>query len=93
MPDKKQLHAIVHGRVQGVGFRYHTQEIAQAIGVVGWVRNKLDRSVEVVAEGTDVQLKRFLDFLHEGPTMAHVVSVDVNWRDATGEFTEFQITY
>ncbi len=47
------LHAIVSGDVQGVGFRAHTSRIARSLGITGWVRNREDGSVEVVAEGAE----------------------------------------
>lgn len=87
----KRLHAIIHGKVQGVSFRYYTQQRARVIGAVGWVRNLEDRTVEVTAEGTDDQLNQLLDFLHHGPPDAHVTKVDVNWAHATGEFKGFEI--
>jgi acylphosphatase len=46
------LHAIVEGRVQGVGFRYFVLEVAELLGIYGWVRNRWDDTVEVLAEGT-----------------------------------------
>jgi acylphosphatase len=89
----QQLHAIVHGRVQGVSFRYYTLEAAQRQGVAGWVRNLPDGTVEVTAEGTRQQLDSLLAFLHQGPPGARVTQVDVEWRRATGQFRDFRVTY
>ncbi|HSS98845.1 MAG TPA: acylphosphatase [Terriglobales bacterium] len=92
MPDEKvQLHAIVHGRVQGVSFRYYTTLRAAESGIVGWVRNLPDGTVEVTAEGTRQQLDSFADFLRQGPLGARVVSVDIDWHPVTGDFTNFVI--
>ena len=92
MPDEKvQLHAVVHGRVQGVSFRYYTTLRAVDSGIVGWVRNLPDGTVEVAAEGTRQQLDSFADYLRHGPSGAHVVSVDMDWHPATGNFTDFVI--
>ncbi len=92
MPDEKvQLHAVVHGRVQGVSFRYYTTLRANESGIVGWVQNLPDGTVEVTAEGTRAQLDSFADFLRQGPLGARVVSVDMNWYSATGNFTNFVI--
>jgi acylphosphatase len=88
----KCLHAIVHGRVQGVNFRYHTQMQAQALGLNGWVANRADGTVEVLAEGPRAALDQLLAFLRVGPSQAHVERVDVDWPKPTGRFTRFQVT-
>jgi acylphosphatase len=88
---QRQLHAVVHGRVQGVNFRYYTLETANRLALTGWVRNRPDRTVEVVAEGPPGPLERLLAFLHSGPPSASVSQVDVQWRAATGQFEHFDI--
>ncbi len=94
MPDDfQQLHAIVHGRVQGVSFRFYTQEAAQRCRVTGWVRNLAGGTVEVIAEGPRSQLNELLAFLHRGPSGAYVTRVEVEWRRATHQFQDFRITY
>ena len=62
----------VFGRVQGVGFRYFVHETASRLGVVGWVRNRPDGSVEAWAEGLAAVIEQFAAALKEGPRMAHV---------------------
>lgn len=89
----QRLQAIISGRVQGVSFRYYTQQEAQKLGVKGWVRNRPDRTVEVTAEGDRDKLDKLLAFLHHGPPAAKVDSVNVTWSDGTGEFDDFRITY
>jgi len=89
----KELHATIEGKVQGVFFRQTTRKRAKALGVVGWVKNKKDGSVEVVGQGHEENIKNFIDFLHEGPRRAHVKNVDVEWREPTEEFDTFAITY
>jgi acylphosphatase len=91
LPEKQQLHAIIQGRVQGVSFRYYTQRRADELGVVGWVRNLPDGSVEVTAEGTTEQLEQLLAFLHQGPDAARVTGVDVAWHPAFNQFDFFAI--
>jgi acylphosphatase len=59
MEESFRLHGFVSGRVQGVGFRYFTQQIATDLGVTGWVKNTFDGKVEFVAEGTADQLAVF----------------------------------
>ncbi len=87
----ERLHARVFGHVQGVNFRYFTRVAAGEIGVKGWVRNRGDGSVEVIAEGMRTQLERLLQFLQRGPASATVSQVDTDWLTATGEFADFQI--
>lgn len=92
MTDENQrLHAIVSGRVQGVNFRYCTMLAAKEIGLDGWVRNQIEGTVEVVAEGPRSRLERLVIFLYRGPSSARVQDVDVEWEAATGEFDGFMI--
>jgi acylphosphatase len=66
---------VVSGRVQGVGFRAATRQTAQRLKLAGWVRNRSDGCVEGVAFGTADQLEPFTEWLHQGPSSAHVESV------------------
>jgi len=93
VPDRVRLHAIVSGIVQGVNFRYYTTRQAQSLGVTGWVANRWDGAVEVVAEGARAQVQTLLDWLHQGPPSATVTGVQVDWEQATGEFTSFNVQY
>jgi acylphosphatase len=85
------VHAVVHGDVQGVGFRYFVQRRAQEAGLVGWVRNRADGTVECLAEGARPALERLLADLERGPGMAEVQSVDVHWQQARGESRRFEV--
>jgi len=87
------LHAVVHGRVQGVNFRYYTVRTAQRLGLTGWVANRWDGTVETVAEGPREALEEFRDFLHRGPPSAVVQQVDVTWKTPTGDFKRFGVRY
>jgi acylphosphatase len=87
----ERLKATVYGRVQGVSFRYNTLLKANEIGVQGWVRNRYDGSVEVVAEGSRPALERLLAWLHEGSPGSRVTEVEASWWAATGEFEVFEI--
>ena len=86
-----RFHAIVEGRVQGVGFRYFVVEQAQHFGVTGWVRNRWDGTVEVVAEGERQILDQLIARLHRGPASAYVSQVQVDWEAPNGEFREFRL--
>lgn len=87
----KRLEASVYGQVQGVSFRMATRRVAQSLGLRGWVRNELDGSVHVVAEGDEAALRKLLAYLHEGPPAARVVRVEAAWRGATRSFSSFQV--
>jgi acylphosphatase len=85
-----RLHAIVTGRVQGVGFRFHVREIALA-GLCGSVRNLQGGAVEVVAEGERAALERLAEALRRGPGAARVTHVQVSWAEPTGRCAGFAI--
>lgn len=67
----------VHGRVQGVGFRYALQGEAQRLGARGWVRNRRDGSVEALVSGEDAVVDAVVAWAQEGPPAARVDAVDV----------------
>ncbi len=81
---------LVHGNVQGVGFRYFAKTCADAVGVAGWVRNLPDGSVEVHAEGTSEQLEELAFDLSRGPRFARVQQVEAS-DAAAEELSEFSI--
>lgn len=89
--EQTRLHAIIHGRVQGVGFRAFVVENGLALGAKGWAGNKWDGTVEVVAEGDRQLLERLLTALRRGPRMASVTQVDLDWQSPTGEFKSFSV--
>jgi acylphosphatase len=89
----KRLEATVYGRVQGVAFRHHTQVEANQLKLTGWVGNRVDGSVRVVAEGPESALSRLAAWLQRGPTSAWVEYVDLRWMDAANEFSSFEIRF
>ena len=88
---QKQIHLIVRGRVQAVFYRASAQREAKRLGITGWVKNRPDGSVEIVAEGEEDQVKDFLSWAQHGPSTARVDKVETRWRSYTGEFAEFRI--
>lgn len=88
---QKQIHLVVRGRVQGVFYRASAQREAKRLGVTGWVKNRADGGVEVVAEGEEDQVKDFLSWAQHGPATARVDKVETRWRSYTGEFADFRI--
>jgi acylphosphatase len=89
----ERLHAIVHGDVQGVGFRYFVQRRARQLGLRGWVRNNDDGSVELVAEGERGELEELKRAAEQGPRMARVDRVDARWSGATGDLHAFDLEW
>lgn len=89
-----RLHLLIHGRVQGVYFRSDARDRARALGLTGWVRNRLDGdTVEIVAEGPAEKLEIFRDWCRQGPPGAYVRRVEELTESETGEFTDFQARY
>ena len=83
---------VVSGRVQGVGFRYFTQDTARREGVTGWVRNLPDGGVEALVEGEAEAVTRVERALRTGPRGARVDRVYVDDEDPTGSYTTFSVT-
>jgi acylphosphatase len=82
---------VVSGRVQGVGFRYFTQDTARREGVTGWVRNLPDGRVEAYVEGEAEAVTRVERAIRSGPRGARVERVYVDVEDATGEYETFSV--
>ncbi|MBS1249782.1 MAG: Acylphosphatase [Chloroflexi bacterium] len=87
----QRLHVTIKGYVQGVGFRYFVNRTAGGLGLSGWVRNRSQGTVEVVAEGKRSPLEKLLTALERGPIGSSVRSVHPRWQDATGEFARFRV--
>ena len=89
----ERLHAIVHGDVQGVGYRYFVQRKAQQLGLRGWVRNNDDGTVELVAEGTRRQLEELKRGVEESPRLARVDRVETTWSEGIGNLDRFELAW
>jgi acylphosphatase len=83
----------VSGRVQGVGFRYWAMQRARLLGLTGLVRNEADGSVFTVAEGDHSAIESYIDQLERGPASSAVAEVSVSWREFTGKYPDFRITF
>ena len=91
--EKVRARVIIEGRVQGVFFRNHTQEMAFKLGVKGWVKNRRDGCVEAVFEGDQERVDQILQWCRRGPSGARVTKVHSTWENYTGEFEDFSVTY
>lgn len=87
----QRLHAIVRGQVQGVGFRWFVVRTAAGLDLDGWVMNRTDRAVELVAEGPPERLEELLEAVHEGPPASSVSAVEVTRSPAAGGLAGFHI--
>ena len=93
MESNVRARLLITGRVQGVAFRWETLRAAQRFEVNGWVRNLRDGRVEALVEGPRQQVNDLIDWCREGPPIARVDSLDIQWEDYSGTFREFEITH
>lgn len=87
----KRVLLIVRGRVTGVFFRAATQREARRLGITGWVKNRPDGNIEILAEAEEDAIREMVSWAQHGPSAARVDDVDVRWRSYTGEFSDFRI--
>lgn len=78
--------------MQGVGFRFAARNLANDLGLTGWVKNLRDGRVEVVAEADEEALKNLLEKI-KGYFSRYIQDVDIQWLAATGEFQDFRIKF
>lgn len=88
-----EIHCIITGVVQNVAYRAYAQDEATERGITGWVRNRRDGAVEVVAQGTPDILKEYIETLHEGSLAARVEGVAVEWRNVVRTHDDFAIRH
>ena len=88
MGERIARRIVVHGRVQGVGFRESLRREAERHGVAGWVRNRRDGTVEAVLHGEAVAVEEVVAWAGHGPPSAQVTSIDV--EPDTGTYAGFQ---
>ena len=88
--EKKAIHCLISGRVQGVGFRMSTSQQSKLLGIKGWVRNLDDDRVEVYACGEQYSLDQLHKWLTHGPSIARVINVECLSAEYL-EFSDFSI--
>lgn len=88
-----ELHCVVKGKVQGVGFRAYVENAADELKLMGWVKNRGNGEVEVVVQGTPDTLKEFIEYLHEGSLLSSVEGVEVEWRDSSVTYSDFSVLH
>jgi acylphosphatase len=81
----------ISGMVQGVGYRYFAYHRAAELGLNGYVCNKDDGLVYMEVEGQRSAIESFIDFLKQGPRLAHVADIKLEWKKHTGKYNGFSI--
>jgi acylphosphatase len=91
--QERSVRLLVSGRVQGVGFRYHTLAAARRLGLVGWVKNLAGGEVEVRVTGPDSTLEALRRELRRGPPGSRVDALEETALESPSPWTEFRIVY
>jgi len=91
--EKVRAHVVVKGRVQGVYYRAETRDRARQLGLTGWVKNRPDGAVEAVFEGEKGAVEEMVSWCRQGPPLAEVTDLEVEWSGYTGEFEGFKIAF
>ncbi len=86
-----EIHCVVKGRVQRVGYRDFIERYTREHNLFGWIRNNNDGSVAVVIQGTPDELKACIVILNQGSILAKVESLAIDWRTPEKQYTEFKI--
>lgn len=87
---KKHFKFVVHGKVQGVGFRFSTSEAANRLDIKGFVKNKSDGTVYIEAEGDEEKIKLFRDWCEKGPMWARVSDLEEE-QGTVKDYNSFEI--
>jgi acylphosphatase len=89
----KRLTVQYDGEVQGVGFRYSTVSLASRYPITGYVQNKADGTVLLVAEGQEIHLLSLMQDIKESHLGQYITSENISWSPGTGEFRTFNVRY
>jgi acylphosphatase len=90
---KVQYELNITGRVQGVGYRYFAALKANEMGITGWVKNAVDGSVIIVAQGIEEEIKTYIDYLYIGPTRSRVDQISKVKFNTLSDFNNFSVKY
>lgn len=95
MPEanEERIHAVISGSVQGIGYRYFCQRLAQRMKLSGWVKNLPNSDVEVEVQGSAADIKTFLSELRSGHPWAHVYDIKVTTIAPLKYKTGFEIGF
>lgn len=90
---QKKVVLKIFGRVQNVLYRANTMNMAKKLDLTGCVQNKLDKTVEIIAEGEKDNLKKLITWCYRGSSNAKVENIIVSWKNYTGGFNSFEIKH
>ena len=89
----KRYEIMIKGKVQGIGYRNFVRLKASRLNIKGFVKNIGSDSVEIVAEGNEIELNKFKQEVHRGPINAHIKEFNLKEKKTTGEFSSFEIEF
>ena len=90
---KEQRVIRIHGKVQGVGYRFFATRVARRLGLKGNIQNNRDGTVDAVVEGERDVIDEWLEELKEGPRYAEVTKIDQETKDFTGRLGDFDVKF
>ena len=90
---KEQLVIRIHGKVQGVGYRFFATRVARRLGLKGSIQNNRDGTVDAVVEGDKGVIDDWIEELKEGPRYAEVTKIDQETKDFTGRLGDFDVKF
>ncbi|PYQ59647.1 MAG: acylphosphatase [Acidobacteria bacterium] len=90
---KEQRHIRIHGKVQGVGYRFFATRVARRLGLKGFIQNNRDGSVDATVEGEKSAIDEWIEELKEGPRYAEVTKIDQETRDFSGKLPDFDVKF
>ena len=90
---KEQRHIHIHGKVQGVGYRFFATRVARRLGLKGFIQNNRDGSVEATVEGEKSAIDEWIEELREGPRYAEVTKIDQESKDFSGRLADFDVKF
>ncbi|MBW3670469.1 MAG: acylphosphatase [Acidobacteria bacterium] len=83
----------IHGKVQGVGYRFFATRVARRLGLKGWIRNLRDGTVDAIVEGETEAIDEWLEEIREGPRYAEVTKIDQEQKTFLGKFGDFDVRF
>ena len=86
-----EIHCLVTGKVQGVGYRDFTEKYTKENQLYGWIKNTQKGDVEIVIQGSPDELKLCIEALNQGPPLAQIESLSVDWKTSDKIFNEFKV--
>jgi acylphosphatase len=90
---KETRHIRIHGKVQGVGYRFFATRVARRLGLKGWIQNNRDGIVEAAVEGEKDVIDEWIEELKEGPRYAEVTKIDQETKEFSGKLPDFDVKF